>query len=248
MTLPVYQVLIVDDEPPAREVLKRYIQKMPMLNLAGECSNALQVIPFLHNNPVDIIFLDIQMPQLNGLELVSTLIDAPKIIFTTAFAEYALDSYELQATDYLLKPIKFERFVKAVNRAIPVMTLAPSTAEIPLPASKITIQETESFLYFRSDRKMVKVILKEIRYIESLKDYVKIVTETGQVITKYAMAALEAMLPGTDFLRIHRSFIVANKKILSYTGSHVQLHGQELPIGKLYQREVFKFLESESNK
>ncbi|PTS99907.1 DNA-binding response regulator [Pedobacter sp. HMWF019] len=234
MSLPIYNCLIVDDEPPAREVLKRYIQKLPMLCLVGECNNALQVIPFLHANPVDILFLDIRMPQLNGLELVSTLSNPPKIIFTTAYAEYALESYDLQATDYLLKPIKFERFVKAVNRAIP--NLPPAQVNTDLPAVE------DSYLYFRADRKMMKVMLKDILYIESLKDYVKIVTDSNQIITKYSMAALEAMLPTTGFLRIHRSFIIATDKLTSYTNSNVNLGSITLPIGKMYQHEVFRRL------
>jgi DNA-binding LytR/AlgR family response regulator len=237
MSLPVYKVLIVDDEPPAREVLKRYIQKMPVLQLAGECGNALQVIPFLHTTPVDIIFLDIRMPQLNGMELVSTLTNPPKIIFTTAYAEHALESYDLQATDYLLKPIQFERFVKAVNKAIPTAPLFTNTAPVFSAETK-----PDNFLYFRSDRKMVKVILSDVLYIESLKDYVKINTISGQVITKYSMAALEAMLPIPDFLRVHRSFIVSVKKIQSYTSAHIQLGNTEIPIGKLYQREVISVL------
>ena len=237
MSLPVYNCLIVDDEPPAREVLKRYIQKLPMLHLAGECSNALQVIPFLHSHTVDILFLDIRMPQLNGLELVSTLVNPPKIIFTTAFAEHALESYELQVTDYLLKPIKFERFVKAVNRAMPQPAVLSLTPE-PLMATE------DNFLYFRADRKMVKVMLKDILYIESLKDYVKIITPGEQVITKYSMAALEAMLPATGFLHIHRSFIFAIKKLTAYTNTHVQLGTIELPIGKMYQHEILKNLSS----
>ncbi|SDD98251.1 two component transcriptional regulator, LytTR family [Mucilaginibacter pineti] len=236
MSLPIYKCLIVDDEPPAREVLKRYIQKLPILRLAGECGNALQVIPFLHTNPVDIIFLDIRMPQLNGLELVSTLSNPPKIIFTTAYAEYALESYDLQATDYLLKPVKFERFVKAVNRAIP--NLAPPQAVSEPPAAA-----EDNFLYFRADRKMVKVVLKEVLYVESLKDYVKIITIDGQVITKYSMAALEAMLPSTGFLRIHRSFIIATDKLTSYTNSRVNLGSVELPVGKMFQHEVFRRLQ-----
>ena len=236
MSLPIYNCLIVDDEPPARELLKRYIQNLPMLRLVGECSNALQVIPFLHANPVDILFLDIRMPQLNGLQLVSTLSNPPKIIFTTAYAEYALESYDLQAADYLLKPVKFERFVKAVNRAIPYLAAAQAVAEPPAAAE-------ENFLYFRADRKMVKVILKEVLYVESLKDYVKIITIDGQVITKYSMAALEAMLPGTGFLRIHRSFIIATDKLTSYTNSHVNLGSIELPVGKMYQHEVFRRLQ-----
>jgi DNA-binding LytR/AlgR family response regulator len=235
MSLHVYNCLIVDDEPPAREVLKRYIQKLPMLHLAGECGNALQVIPFLHTHPIDILFLDIRMPQLNGLELVSTLVNPPKIIFTTAFAEHALESYELQATDYLLKPIKFERFVKAVNRTLP-------QPAVPAFASEPLLVAEDNFLYFRADRKMVKVMLKDILYIESLKDYVKIITSGEQVITKYSMAALEAMLPATGFIRIHRSFIIAVKKLSAYTSTHVQLGTIELPIGKMYQHEVLKNL------
>jgi DNA-binding LytR/AlgR family response regulator len=237
MSMPVYNCLIVDDEPPAREVLKRYIQKLSKLQLAGECGNALQVIPFLHTHPVDILFLDIHMPQLNGLELVSTLVNPPKIIFTTAFAEHALESYELQATDYLLKPIKFERFVKAVNRAMPQQAI-PSLTPEPLLATE------DNFLYFRADRKMVKVMLKDILYIESLKDYVKIITSGDQVITKYSMTALEAMLPATGFLRIHRSFIIAVKKLSAYTNTHIQLGNIELPIGKMYQHEILKNLSS----
>lgn len=240
MSIRICNVLIVDDEPPAREVLKRYIRKMPMLRLAGECGNALQVIPFLNSNPVDIIFLDIRMPQLNGLELVSMLTQPPKIIFTTAYAEHALESYDLQATDYLLKPVQFERFVKAVNKAIPVAIL-PTVNGFP---EKLETRSNENFLYFRAERKMVKVVLKDVLYIESLKDYVKIVTLGAQVITKYSMAALEAMLPAPDFLRIHRSFIISTQKIVSYTSTHVQLGNQEFPIGKLYQREVFKVLET----
>ncbi len=236
MSLPIYNCLIVDDEPPAREVLKRYIQKLPMLRLAGECGNALEVVPFLYAHPVEILFLDIRMPQLSGLELVATLANAPKIIFTTAFAGYALESYDLQATDYLLKPIKFERFVKAVNRAIPHSAPTQAVNEITAPAD-------DSFLYFRADRKMVKVILKDILYIESLKDYVKIITTKGQVISKYAMAALEAMLPATDFLRIHRSFIIATGKLTAYTNSYVQLGSIELPIGRMYQYEVLRRLQ-----
>ncbi len=236
MSLPVYNCLIVDDEPPAREVLKRYIHKLPMLQLAGECSNALQVIPFLHANRVDILFLDIRMPQLNGLELVSTLVNPPKIIFTTAYGEYALESYELQATDYLLKPIKFERFVKAVNRAMPNLASAKVITEL-------AASNEDGFLYFRADRKMVKVILKDILYVESLKDYVKIITTDGQVTTKYSMAALEAMLPSNSFLRIHRSFIIATDKLASYTNSFVQIGSIELPIGKMYQHEVLRKLQ-----
>lgn len=235
-----YSCLIVDDEPPAREILKRYVEKMPMLELAGECSNAFEVIAFLHKQSIDVIFLDIQMPQLSGLELLGTLITPPKVIFTTAFGDYALQSYELDAVDYLLKPIKFERFVKAVNKAIPQM--GKSYPDIAIPVPKKSNAGGEEFLYFRSERKMVKVVLNDIFYVESLKDYVKIVTGQEQVITKQSMSALEAMLPGELFLRVHRSFIVSLGKIRSFSPTHIQLISVEIPVGKLYQREVMKIL------
>lgn len=235
-----YSCLIVDDEPPAREVLKRYIDKMPMLRLAGECSNAFEVIDFLHNHSVDFMFLDIQMPQLSGLELLGTLVKPPKVIFTTAFGDYALQSYELDALDYLLKPIKFERFVKAVNKAIPQKEAGFSEGLISAP--KNPIAGGEAFLYFRSERKMVKVLLKDILYVESLKDYVKIVTSQEVVITKYSMVAMEAMLPGELFLRVHRSYMVSIDKIRSFSPSHILLASCEVPVGKLYQREVIKKL------
>ncbi|TLV03520.1 LytR/AlgR family response regulator transcription factor [Dyadobacter luticola] len=231
-----YRCLIVDDEPPARQVLRRYIEKLPLLELAGECSNAVQVITLLHQQPVDLLLLDIQMPQLSGLELVAALPNPPKIIFTTAFAEFAVQSYELDAVDYLLKPIKFERFIKAINKALPLMSL-PAQLPAETPAAN------DAFLYFRADRKMVKVMLKDIVLIESLKDYVKIMTEAGQVVTKYSITALEAMLPASDFIRVHRSFIVAASKIQSFSASSIHTSGSEIPIGKSYQREVLRFLQ-----
>jgi DNA-binding LytR/AlgR family response regulator len=233
-----YNCLIVDDEPPAREILKRYVERTPMLHLTGECSNAFEVITFLHNRNVDLIFLDIQMPQLNGLELLRTLANPPKVIFTTAFQHHAFESYELDAVDYLLKPIKFERFIKAINKAIPA-----KEAEQPDHVSNELLSGwAESFLYFRSERKMVKVILQDIVYIESLKDYVKIVTDKEQVITKYSMTAIEAMLPAKKFIRIHRSYLVALDKINSFSTTNIKVLNIELPVGRLYQREVIRIL------
>ena len=236
-----YNCLIVDDEPPARAVLKRYVEQMPMLKLSGECANAFEVISFLQTGGVDLIFLDIHMPQLTGLELLRTLTKPPKVIFTTAYEIYALESYELDAVDYLLKPIKFERFVKAVNKALPYEKIAAAPQQI---SGTTTVGTGDAFLYFRADRKMVKVMLKDIVYVESLKDYVKIVTINGLVVTKYSMSAMEAMLPAQLFLRIHRSFMVSKEKVRSFTAASIQLYQAELPIGKLYQREVLKILQS----
>lgn len=233
-----YNCLIVDDEPPAREILKRYVGNTPMLHLAGECSNAFEVITFLNGQSVDLIFLDIQMPQLNGLELLRALTNPPKVIFTTAFEHHAFESYELDAVDYLLKPIKFDRFIKAINKAIP----SKDAEQIDRVPNEISTSWDKNFLYFRSERKMVKVILQDIFYIESLKDYVKIVTDKEQVITKYSMIAMEAMLPAKQFIRIHRSYLVALDKINSFSTTSIQVSNIEIPVGRLYQREVIKIL------
>ncbi|RFM33457.1 LytR/AlgR family response regulator transcription factor [Chitinophaga silvisoli] len=171
------------------------------------------------------------MPQISGTDLIKTLKQAPKIILTTAFEQYAVQAFELDVSDYLVKPIQFERFLKAVMKALPENELSPAAAP-RLPA----------FLYFRADRKMVKVMLSEILYVESLKDYVRIHTTKGPVLTKYALASLEAMLPETAFLRVHRSYIVAIDKMDAFTAEGVDIKGQFIPIGKLYRQQVLKVL------
>lgn len=229
--------LIVDDEPPAREVIKRYIAQMPTLELVGECANAIQAITTLQHERVDLIFLDIRMPQLNGTDFLKTLKSSPKIIFTTAYSEYALEGYELDVVDYLMKPVRFERFVKAVNKAFPVQYYQgdeASAAGVP--------KKNDSFVYFRSDRKMVKLLLNDILYIESMKDYVKVITLHGTVVTKQPISSVEAMLPESQFLRIHRSFIVSINKIKSFTHEMIETEKAEIPIGKLYRNELMKVL------
>src|SRR5215203_5527141 len=171
--------LVADDEPPAREILQRHIGNMPDLELVKECSNAMQVLSFLQLEEVDLIFLDINMPQLKGIELLKILKNAPKIIITTAYAEYAVEGYELDVVDYLLKPIQFERFIKAVNKAF-LFKGQHAVETKPLPVKN----KEESFVYFRCDRKMVKVMLRDIRYVESMKDYVKVFTESDVIVTK----------------------------------------------------------------
>ncbi len=234
-----YNCLIVDDEPPAREVLRRYVAQVPMLNLVGECANAVQALTALKQQQVDILFLDIQMPQLSGINLIAALSHSPKIILTTAFEQYAIHAFELNVTDYLLKPIRFDRFLKAVMKAIPGLESSPSTEPVSYQSEKAE----PAFLYFRADRKMVKVFLNDILYIESLKDYVKVYTIKGMIITKYAMAALEAMLPANDFLRVHRSFLISVNKIDSFTTEEIEISGQKIPLGKLYRQQAIKKLD-----
>jgi len=234
----IYNCLIVDDEPPAREVLKRYIAQLPMLNLLGECSNAMQAAMSLKSERIDILFLDIQMPQLSGLELIGTLTNPPKIILTTAFAQYAVKAFELEVKDYLLKPVSFERFLKAVMKVLPGQV---SGHDAPVEQGTGN-NSSPAFLYFRADRKMVKVQLDDIEYVESLKDYVKIHTSKGIVITKFTMASLEAMLSPAAFIRVHRSYLVAFDKIDSYTPDEVYISAREVPIGAKYQMQVLEAL------
>src|SRR4030095_3101958 len=171
--------LVVDDEPMARDVLRRYIEKIPTLKLAGECSNAIDALVFLQNINIDLIFLDIRMPELLGTDFVKSLRNPPKIIFTTAFKEYALDGYELDVIDYLLKPVRFERFLKAVNKAFPKNDEADQSN-----GSNNERKTGADFIYLRVDRKLVKIILLDILYIESARDYVKFFTKDKSYITR----------------------------------------------------------------
>jgi DNA-binding LytR/AlgR family response regulator len=224
----------VDDEPPALDVLRAHISNTPMLEVAGECHNAMGAFDFLQRQRVDLLFLDIQMPKLLGTDLIKALNDPPKVIFTTAHREYAMDGFDLNAVDFLLKPISFDRFLKAVQKAVHTDVKSPKI-EDPTP-------DPPRFLYFRADRKMVKVLVNDITYIESLKDYVKINTSQQPLVTKQTIMAVEEMLPTGEFIRVHRSFIVALNKISSFTHNSVFIGAAEIPVGPLYRNEVIKRL------
>ena len=227
--------LIVDDEPPALDVLRSHIANTPMLEVAGECHNAMGAFDFLQHEQVDLLFLDIQMPKLLGTDLVKALADPPKVIFTTAHREYAMDGFDLNAVDFLLKPISFDRFLKAVQKVVHPDIRSQKAEE---PAS-----DSPRFLYFRADRKMVKVFIDDISHIESLKDYIKIYCGTQQpLITKQTIMAVEEMLPSGEFVRVHRSFIVSLNKITSFTPHAVFIGKEEIPVGPLYRSEVQKKL------
>jgi len=237
--------LIIDDEPPAREILKQHIAGVEALELAGTCSNAVEAVSFLKEHPVDLLLLDIQMPQLLGTNFIRTLKNPPKVIFTTAYRKYAVEGFELDAVDYLLKPISFERFLKAVNK---VLQLNISSAQaMPTSARKEKQNgESNSFLYFRAERKMVKVFFRDILYVEGLKDYIRIVTDNKTIVTKYVLSTLEEMLPANEFLRIHKSYIVAIYKIDSYNADTIHIAKHELPIGRLYKFDVNRVLNASS--
>jgi two-component system, LytTR family, response regulator len=230
--------IIVDDEPMARDVIRRYIEKVPTLKISAEFGNAIDATVFLQDEDVDIIFLDIRMPQLSGTEFVRSLPSAPKIIFTTAFKEYAHEGFELDVSDYLLKPIRFDRFLRAVNKIIPKKELAP---EIPVYSHGENQSRSEnSFIYVRVDRKMVKVVLNDILYVESDKDYVKIYSDGKYIITRQTIASIEAMLSEKQFVRIHRSYIISLAKVKSFTHEIVEIGNKELPVGKMYRNNFLK--------
>lgn len=231
-----FRCLLVDDEPPALEILRTYISGMPLLEIVGECNHGIAAFGFLQQHPVDLIFLDVQMPRLLGTDLLKTLSHPPKVIFTTAHRDYAVEGFELGAVDYLLKPYSFDRFLRAVHKVLDLEQRLQSSNK------EFILTQTDRFLYVRADRKMVKVMVDEIRYIESLKDYVRIFVKDQQIITKQTISALEEMLPERDFMRIHRSFIVSLKKIDSYSPHGVFLSKTELPIGPLYKQEIMKRL------
>ena len=221
--------LAVDDEPPALDILKNYIQAVSSFELAGTCINAVDALNVLRSTHVDLMFLDIQMPQLLGTDLLRTLNNPPKVIFTTAYREFAIEGFELNAVDYLLKPISFERFLKAVNKVM----------DIKLP-QQMQQETQDAYLYFRSDRKMHKVAMDDIIFIESLKDYIKVVTKSKTIITKQSISSIEERLPKSSFIRIHRSFIVSLSKVQSYSPELIAIGNEELPVSRMYRHEVEK--------
>jgi DNA-binding LytR/AlgR family response regulator len=227
-----WKCLLVDDEPPALSILEKYISMVSQLELTGKCSNAFQAMEILQQKKVDLIFLDIQMPKLSGTSFLKTLNHPPKVIFTTAFKEYASEAFDLDAVDYLVKPVSLERFLKAVNKV---------TKDVPVAAEKETVPVNNGFLYFRAERKMVKVFLEEITYVESLKDYIKIFRVNEKpLLVKQSMATLEAMLPQHLFVRAHRSFIVSISKITAFTSHDIEVGNIEIPIGRLYAGSLQK--------
>lgn len=232
--------LVVDDEPLARDVIRRYIEKLPFLHLVGECSNAIDAFVFLQANEIDILFLDIRMPELLGTELMQSIKEPPKVIFTTAYKEYAWDGFELDAVDYLLKPIRFDRFLKAVNKALPGYENVLLSSETMDSERKSGVDS----IYLRIDRRQVRIILDEILYIESAKDYVKIYTNDKMHLCRQTITSIEDIIDKNEFVRIHRSFIVPLNKIRSYTHELVEINKKELPIGKFYLNHFLKIMES----
>ncbi len=222
--------IIVDDEPLAQDVLERYIGNMNELQLQKKCLNALEAFEVLHTEPIDLMFLDISMPVISGIDFLRSLRKAPAVIITTAYPDFAVQGYELDVIDYLVKPIPMERFMKAVNKVIdrykapaaPLQKLAPRV----------------EYMFVKSDQKLIKIKFADIEYIEGMKDYVKIFTRERMIVTLHTMKFFEANLPSNEFARIHKSYIINLDSIKSIAGNEVELRQQKLPIGSSYKENL----------
>jgi len=237
------RTLIVDDEPHAIEIIKKYAEQIPVLEIVDTCYNAIQAFHLIQQTRVDLMFLDVKMPGLSGTDLARSLKNPPRIVFTTAYQEYAVEGFDLNAVDYLMKPIGFDRFLRAVDKV-----LALERTEQPgLSSSDIThAQPIDHFLYLRIERRLVKVNTKDILWIESVRDYVKVVTSDKVHTTKQKISVTEELLPSGEFLRIHRSFIVPKHKIESYHPNYVVVNGNSIPVGRNYKDAVARqFMSSE---
>ncbi|MBK6817377.1 MAG: response regulator transcription factor [Saprospiraceae bacterium] len=222
-----YDCIIVEDEPLAAEILQDYIKQIPFLTLRHICSDAIIALEVLQKEKIDLIFLDIHLPKLKGLDFIKSLKNPPPIILTTAYHEFALQGYEYNVLDYLLKPIEFSRFVMAVNKL--KQPVEAKSGQMP------PIEKERKSIFFNVSKKKVKVYLDEILYVESLKEYIRIVTASNSILTKYQLGEIEEILTKNNFLRIHRSFIVSIDKIDAYTATDVEINNKQIPIGRSYK-------------
>ncbi len=230
--------LIVDDEPLALELLEDFIKQMPMLTLVASCSSAAQASEVLSGQQIDLMFLDIQMPGMNGITFLKSLklYHRPMVVFTTAYHEYALEGFDLNVLDYLMKPIAFERFLKTVHKAVSQMQTSAGIA---------LVQPRKDFLFIKSEYKTFKVNVDDIIYIEGLKDYAKVYTNTGNILTLKSLKAIEKMLPADEFIRVHRSYIIAIKKIKMISRNQIVLSNDvNIPLSEGYKDELNNIINS----
>ena len=221
------QCAIIEDEPLAQNILKKYIEDYPALELAAVCNNAEEAQKILLRQDVELLFLDINLPKLSGISFLKTLPRQPLVIFTTAYPEYAVEGFELDAIDYLLKPFSFERFLKAANKAVQ-----------QLNKKEIAEQATPSFIFLKADKKVHKVNPDDILYIEAAGDYIKIMTESGQYMVNDTLKSLQDELPPVQFIRVHKSYIISRNKIKFFEGNYVKVGNANIPIGNSYKEEI----------
>ncbi|MFN2379181.1 MAG: LytR/AlgR family response regulator transcription factor [Bacteroidales bacterium] len=228
--------IIVDDEPVAREILESHLSRMDNITVVASCKNAMEAFRVVNSRSIDLIFLDISMPEISGLSFARSLTSNVKIIFTTAYREFAVDGFDLQAVDYLLKPVSYDRLLKAVTRYLTENgSLSATDRELENP------DISDSF-FVRSERKMVKVSFSEIEYIESISDYIRIHIKERKIITRETLSGIEQKLPQNNFVRIHRSFIVNLSAVDSFTNEYAEVGSDQLPISRGYRQNVIRRL------
>ena len=227
--------LIVDDEAIAREIIETHLSKIKNITILASCSNAIEAFNHISNHTIDLVFLDINMPEISGISFAKSINKDIKVVFTTAYRDYAVEGFELKAVDYLLKPISFDRLQKALDTYFDIYGNVTETSTLD--------HDVSEFMFVRSDRKMIKIDYDTIRYIESYSDYLKIHTANETIVTRETITAIEAKLPKHQFLRIHRSYIISIKHIQSFTNENITIHKQALPISRSYKKDVLKQLE-----
>ncbi|NMH88678.1 LytR/AlgR family response regulator transcription factor [Flavivirga algicola] len=228
--------LIVDDELIAREVIETHLKSIPNIKIIGSCHNAIEAFGYIRNHSIDLVFLDINMPEISGISFAKSINKNIKIIFTTAYRDYAVEGFELQAVDYLLKPISFDRLLKAINNYYEIYSEQKNAV--------LEKSNNNDFMFVRSDRRMIKINFDAIIYIESYSDYIKIHLADKTVVTRETISAIEAKLPVKKFIRIHRSYIISINNITSFTNEDIVINNKSLPISRSYKKEVLSVLES----
>lgn len=247
----ILKCIAVDDEPLALDIIEDYVSKVPFLELVKRTENAIEALQLVQAGGIDLVFLDVQMPDLTGIQFLKIANNKASYILTTAYSQYALESYDLNVSDYLLKPIAFDRFYKAVekvhnqykNNTETIAVTAPVAVVTPVPAA---IQPVQDFIFVKTEHKIQKIELNDILYIEGLKDYISIFTKSERVITLQNMKKMEETLPSAQFIRVHKSYIIALDKIESIERSRIAICGKIIPIGDTYRDEFFKRIENKN--
>ncbi|HTR29295.1 MAG TPA: response regulator transcription factor [Puia sp.] len=234
-----YSCLVVEDEPLAAEILVDYIGQVPFLELKGVCSDAIYAMEILQTEKIDLIFLDIHLPKLKGMDFLESLKIPPSVIITSAYKDYALQAFDVGVIDYLLKPIRFNRFLKAVGKMN-----QPNRGHSGEPVvTPVAPAQERKYVYFNVGKKRVKIYMDEIQFIESLKEYVRITTPEKSILVNYHITEMEELLSKDNFMRVHRSFIVSKSKITAFTSTEVEIGGKQIPIGRSYKEVVIALLE-----
>ena len=229
--------IIVDDEAIARKGLEKYIRQIDFLELKGICKNAIQANALVNEKKIDLLFLDIEMPMISGLDFLKSLKDAPKVIFTTAYSEYALDSFEFDVVDYLVKPVSFERFLQAANKAHRLIS-EKTPVEEKGPAPK----KEDGFIFIKTDKQLVKIIFKDILFVESMQNYIRIFMGSESHLTLVPLKRIIELLPADDFLQVHKSFLVSKNKVEAIVGNQLIISEHKIPIGRSVREEVLSSL------